>query len=313
MLKNPTAYALSWGYAAGIVIGAGSRGHCREKRNQRGNFKFFLQAYRADHPVRVAVRGHRRPRHAFYKHRILIISWMKTAADVGVYSAAIRFIQVLYIVPGILQMSSSPVLTACQARQRKIPNRARTDRQYDLPDIAPLAIGGAILGTQIMTFIFGNAFASGSLAFKLLVITLIADYPGAIIVNAIFTYAHRKSLIVSSAIGATINVALDLILIPRFGMTGSAVGTLIAQIVTNWYLSHILKKINYFEIVPHLGKMAVAALAMGIATLALYFAGMNVILNIVISGGVLLGCLMLFRESALEQIIAIVRPNAAKQ
>ena len=41
---------------------------------------------------------------------ILIISWMKTAADVGIYSASIRIVQVLYLVPGIIQMSTMPLL-----------------------------------------------------------------------------------------------------------------------------------------------------------------------------------------------------------
>src|SRR4029077_9904062 len=42
---------------------------------------------------------------------ILIISWMRNASDVGIYSAAIRIVQVLYLLPGIVQLSTLPLFS----------------------------------------------------------------------------------------------------------------------------------------------------------------------------------------------------------
>ena len=83
-----------------------------------------------------------------------------------------------------------------------------------------LSLGGIVLGTQIMSFVFGAPYAAGGLAFKILAATLLFDFPASIIINALFAYEHQKSLIVSSALGGVVNVGLDLALIPFFGIAG---------------------------------------------------------------------------------------------
>lgn len=307
MLKHPTAYALAWGYAAGILLGAifaiiVVRKDIKEAFSQF-SAKLTLPIIQAAWPF--AITGALGL--LFTNTDILIISWMKTAADVGIYSAAIRIIQVLYIVPGILQMSTLPLLSRL-AKSDNAKFRITLEQTVSLIFLIsmPLAIGGILLGTQLMTFIFGNAFASGGLPFKILSASLVVDYSGSVIVNAIFAYAHQKSLIISSAIGGFANVALDLLLIPKFGMTGSAIATLIAQIITNWYLWHMMKKINYFEIMPHLKKIAGATVVMGIVTAGLLFVGTNIILNIIISTAIYFLFLRIFREPVLREIKRVI-------
>ncbi|HVM77112.1 MAG TPA: flippase [Candidatus Paceibacterota bacterium] len=241
---------------------------------------------------------------------ILILSWMRSASEVGIYSAAIRVVQVLYLVPTVIQFSTLPLFSRLAGKDNE-RFRAALERAVSIVFIGslPLAIGGFILGTPIMTFIFGGAYASGSLAFKILMLTMIVDFPATIVSNAIFAYNHQRSLIITSAIAGALNVALDIILIPPFGMTGSAIGTLITQIVTNWYLWHIMKKLNYFEVAPHLKKIVFASAAMGLVTLGLYFAHLNVIATIVISVIVFFGALRLFREPLLIEMKRLIFPT----
>ena len=309
ILRNPSAVALGWGYAIGTAIGgiAAIAVVWKDIKEAFSRFSTRLITPILQSAWPFAITGALGL--LFTNTDILIISWMKTAADVGIYSAAIRIIQLLYIVPGILQMSTLPVFSRL-AQNDKAKFRVALEKSVGLIFLVsfPLAIGGIILGTQIMGLLFGSAFTSGSLAFKILLVTLVVDYPGSIIVNAIFAYAHQKSLIVSSAIGGVTNVAFDLLLIPRWGMTGSAVATLIAQIVTNWYIWHMMKKINYFEVLPHLKKMLAASAIMGVVTLALLLLGVNVILNIAISGAIYFFFLKLFREPELADIINVIRP-----
>lgn len=310
IMKSPTAYALSWGYATGLVIGATFAiiVTWRDIKEALTHFSTKLIKPIIQSAWPFAITG--AIGMLFTNTDILIISWMKTAADVGIYSAAIRIIQILYVVPGIVQMGTLPLFS----RLAKIDNikfRTALEQTVSLVFLIslPVALGGIILGGPMMTFLFGNAFASGSPALKLLLATLVIDYPGTIIVNAIFAYSHQKSLIISSALGATANVGLDLLLIPRWGMTGSAVATLIAQILTNGYLWYTMKKINYFEVMPHLGKMLGAALVMSVATAAMLFAGTNILINIAISTIIYFGLLRILREPALIEIKRVLRPT----
>jgi O-antigen/teichoic acid export membrane protein len=165
----------------------------------------------------------------------------------------------------------------------------------------PIAIGGIILGGPIMTFVFGNSYAPGALSFQILMATLLFDFPIAIISNAIFAYNHQKSLIVSSAIGGVLNVGLDILFIPRFGIAGSAVATLIAQAASNWYLWSMMKRLNDFEVLPRLKKVAVAGIAMGAVTALLALTGTEVIVNIVVSAIAYFIALYLLHEPLLVE------------
>ncbi|MGC9599000.1 MAG: flippase [Minisyncoccia bacterium] len=239
---------------------------------------------------------------------ILIVSWMRSASEVGIYSAVIRIIQVLYIIPSIFQLSTFPTLSRF-VNTSSVKFRSALERIVGLLFLAsvPMAIGGAILGTQIMDLVFGTAYVSGGLALKILMITLIVDYPTVIISTAIFAYDRQKSLIVASLIGGIMNVALDLILIPPFGIAGSAFGTLLTQIVTNWYLWHVMKRINYFEVAPQLKKIITAGVVMGAMAVFLFFLSVNVVITIAVCAAFYFLILYRLHEPLLIELKSILR------
>jgi O-antigen/teichoic acid export membrane protein len=238
---------------------------------------------------------------------ILIISWMGTATNVGVYAAGIRIIQVLYIVPTIVQWSTLPVLSRFANKDNQ---KFRTTFERALGIIfllsVPLAIGGAILGTEIMNFVYGPQYIAGGMAFTILMITILFDYPAIFISSAIFAYNEQRSLIISSAIGGIMNVLLDLAFIPKFGIVGSAVATLIAQILSNAYLWYKMKSVNYFTILPRLKKVAAAGIAMGIMTTVLLFIGTPVLVNILLSSIVYILTLKLLKDPLFEETLDIL-------
>lgn len=250
----------------------------------------------------------------FTNSDILIISWMRTASDVGIYSAAIRIIQTFYLIPGIIQFATLPLL----ARLAKSDNerfRTALERTLGMVFLAsiPLSLGGIVLGTQVMGFIFGAPYAAGGLAFKLLAATLMFDFPASIIINALFAYEHQRSLVVSSALGGVVNVGLDLAFIPFWGIAGSAIATLIAQAVNNGYLWWAMKKVNPFSVMGRLGKVAVASVIMAVGSAIFLMLGMNVIVNVIICTCIYFLVLRIFREPLLVEVKRIIMPPKASR
>ena len=308
---NPSVASFAWGYVAGTAIGAIAatyvmRGYLRKI------FSFF--SARLIKPIVTsawpfAITGALGI--LLTNIDILIISWMRTASEVGIYSAAIRIVQVLYVIPMILQLSTLPLFSRI-ARHDNKKFRAVFERTLGLVFLVaiPLALGGAILGTQIISLVFGSAYASGDLVFKILVLTMLVNYSAMVIGAAIFAYSRQKGLVIASLIGGISNVALDLALIPRFGIAGAAVATLIAQTLSNWYLWHMMKKINYFEVMPKLKIIITAGVIMASVTALLLALHTNVILNIALSAAVYFAVLMAFREPLLMEIKRILRTTA---
>lgn len=307
LIMHPTPKALGWGYALGTMLGGIAalivlRKYLKDLFS-RFSAKLIKPIVQSAWPFAiVGALGL-----LLTNTDILIISWMRDASDVGIYSAGIRIIQVLYLVPGVLQISTMPLFS----RLANVDNkkfRAAFERIVSVLFVAsiPLAIGGIVVGTQVLSLIFGSAFAPGGPAFKLLMVTMIVDFPGSIIAAAIFTYGHQKSLIITSAVGGVSNVLLDLLLIPRFGMTGSAVGTLIAQTISNGYLWYVMKGINPFSIIPRLKKVALASLIMGAAAVGFLFLHVEVILNVSLCIILYFALLKIFREPLLHEFLAII-------
>jgi len=243
----------------------------------------------------------------FTNSDILIISWMRSAADVGIYSAAIRIIQTFYLVPSIIQFATLPLL-ARLAKKDNVRFRSALERTLGMVFLAsvPLALGGIVLGTQIMSFVFGAPYAAGGLAFKILMATLLFDFPASIIINALFAYDHQKSLIVSSGLGGVVNIGLDILLIPAFGIAGSAVATLIAQAVNNTYLWYAMKKVNPFTVMERLKKVIMAGIVMTAFAVLFMALEMNILLTIGLCTCIYIALLKLFKEPLLDDMLSTV-------
>lgn len=307
-----TAKSFSWGYVAGDTIGTVAalivlRSYFKGIPS-RFSSKLVIPILKAAWPFAISgALGF-----LFTNSDILIISWMRPASDVGIYAAGIRIVQLFYLIPGIIQLATLPLISRLAKRDNG-QFRSALERTLAIVFLCsiPLALGGVILGTQIMSFVFGAPYAAGGLAFKILMTTLLFDFPASIIINALFAYNHQKSLIVSSALGGVANVGLDLVLIPIFGITGSAIATLIAQAVNNGYLWHSMKKTNYFTILGRLKKIFAASAIMAICALLLMYLGLNVIVNVAICTFVYFILLKFFNEPLLVEMKHIVLPAKA--
>jgi PST family polysaccharide transporter len=242
---------------------------------------------------------------------ILIISWIRSASDVGIYSAAIRIVQVFYVIPGIIQASTMPAFARLAKDE---PSRFRGGFERTLGFIflasVPLAVGGLILGSSVMSFVFGAAYAAGGLSLSLLMFGMMFDFPASVIASAVFAYDHQRGLIVSSAIAGISNIVLDLLLIPHFGIAGSAVATLLAQIFSNWYLWRLMGRINHFNISGKLARLIPAGLIMGAATAAMLFLHVNVLVNVIASGAIYFALLWLLRESTFTELKDLIVNHA---
>ncbi len=234
---------------------------------------------------------------------ILIIGWMRTASDVGLYSAAVRIVQILYLLPAVLQMSILPVF----ARLAGYDNqrfRALFERTIGMAYLVaiPVSLGGFVLRKEIMTLIFGGGYALAAPAFGILMLTLLVNFPAVILTGGIFTHNHQKSLVMVSVIAGVLNVVFDLLLIPPFGITGSAYATLFAQMISNAYLWHVMKKISYFKVLPSLKKVIVSSAAISLAAYLLAALGTNVVLTVLATAVLYLAMLKLLKEPLLEEV-----------
>lgn len=240
---------------------------------------------------------------------ILMIGWWRGAVEVGWYSAAVRIVSILYTLPSILGSAVFPMLSRAigEKNDEKIKRIAEYSMASILAMAIPMAVGGVILGKSIMTFLYGQEFISGTLSFQLLISTLIFAFPLPFLGNYVFAFNEQKRTIISTGLGALGNVVFNILFIPRWGGPGSAVSTILAQLLNVGALWFINKRIKNYHTLKHIYKIVAATIVMAVTTLLMAHFGINVLLNIIISALLYLGILYILREKLIKESLMVFK------
>ncbi|PIY59465.1 hypothetical protein COY96_01695, partial [Candidatus Wolfebacteria bacterium CG_4_10_14_0_8_um_filter_37_11] len=238
---------------------------------------------------------------------IIMLGWLRSAEEIGYYSASQRVVQILYTLPAIIASAIFPAVARFIKQKdfdkAKILNEKSITMLYFIA--MPLAIGGIVLSSAIIAFLFGKEYLPASVSFQILIASVLIQFPSAILSNLTIAHNQQKKLIGYAAFGSISNVLFNALLIPIWGIAGSAIATLTAQLAFYVPIWLKMKRINNFYTFRHLKKIIASAAIMGISAFFINKLGVNVLLNIIISAGVYLIAIYLLKEKILKDIISL--------
>lgn len=237
----------------------------------------------------------------------VMLGWWQNAQAIGYYSAGQKIVQLLYTLPAIIASAIFPTLARLIGAKDNEKIRALMEKSLSLAFLIsiPMFIGGVILATPIIKLIYGQAYIPAIGAFQALLVTVLIVFPGVLMGNAAIAYDKQKQITKYLFLAVISNIVFNAILIPVYGIVGSAYSTIIALTLDVGLVWLLLKKINNFYIFYHLKKIVTAAVIMGILSFFLDKIGVNVIFNIIISAVIYFGILYLIKEKILEEIKSI--------
>ncbi len=179
---------------------------------------------------------------------IIMLGWLKNAKEVGLYAAAQKIIQLLYVLPALFSVSVFPALARAVNSNRESARRILEQTvALALTAAAPIALLGFTLGGRIIPFLFGAEYLGAATAFRILSLTVLIVYPAGVIGNAIFAYDATRHLAIFVGAAAVSNVVFNLLLIPRYGIEGAALATILAELVSNAILWRKIKQVSGFK------------------------------------------------------------------
>ena len=169
--------------------------------------------------------------------QVMIKNMLNTEA-VGYYSAAVRLCEAWYFIPVTLCNAIFPAIVNAKNVSEKFYNN-RMQKLYDL--LTWLAIGIAvpvtIFSDQIIQILFGSEFATASPVLTIYIWAGIAVFLNVASSQYLINENLAKLTFFRSSIGMVINVILNLVLIPIYGIVGSAVATLISYTIVTFSLA----------------------------------------------------------------------------
>ncbi|MBU2869374.1 flippase, partial [Colwellia sp. E2M01] len=174
----------------------------------------------------------------------VMIKLLLTSEDVGQYAAAVRISEAWYFIPMVISASIFPAILNAK-KNSDILYKQRLQKLYDL--MAWLAIVIALpitfLAEDLITFLYGVKFNASAGVLVIHIWTGIFIFLGLASTKWFIAENLQKFLFYRAIIGATVNIVLNYIFIPKYGIQGAAISTLIAQFTASYLFNLTHKKL----------------------------------------------------------------------
>jgi len=159
----------------------------------------------------------------------IMIKNMMSEEAVGYYAAAVRLCEAWYFIPVTLCNSIFPAIVNAKNISEEFYNN-RMQKLYDI--LTWLAIGIAvpvtIFSNEIINLLFGSEFFAAAPVLTIYIWAGVAVFLGVASSQYLINENLTKLSFIRTLIGMILNVVLNLILIPLYGIIGSAIATLIS-------------------------------------------------------------------------------------
>jgi PST family polysaccharide transporter len=166
----------------------------------------------------------------------ILLGRLSSMAAVGNYSAAIRFSEIWYAIPVIVTTSVMPrILKTRDADPKRYYARLQTFYESMILISVLVTIGTLVLGPTMIHLLYGSRYSSAASILSIHIWTGIFVSVGSV---GSQQYVHEKitsSQMLRTLLGATANVILNLLWIPRWGGVGSAMATLVSYSISAYF------------------------------------------------------------------------------
>ena len=202
-----------------------------------------------------------------YQADILLISLMLSEDDVGLYAAAQTILLGFNLMPVAVRTALYPVMSRyyVQAPDKLAVLNDKISR-YLLAAILPVATGVTLLAGPIIGLVYGPAFGPAVPVLQVsiwAVVFLFLNVPHS---RLALIYNRQRDAALMLGVTTGLNVALNLLLIPRAGIVGAAVARLLASLALFLiFYAYTQTRITRVSLLPSPIRPLLATALMGLA------------------------------------------------
>jgi O-antigen/teichoic acid export membrane protein len=236
---------------------------------------------------------------------VVYLSFVKSNTEVGYYSAAYKIVNFLVAVLCVYFNASYPTIAELYKKNIKELGKFMS-KFYDLGMllVIPITVGGFAVAGKIIPFLFGSEYGSSVLLFKMLIVLLFIRMANSAFGAILMLGNNNKSYSFGLIMGASINVLLNIILIPFLSTKGSAIATLVAETIQGVYFYYYYtRECSLPNVITSILKYGVCSLVM--AFVINYF-DFNLVLSILLGAVVYFGLVLLLKLATKKEKVGEV-------
>lgn len=248
-----------------------------------------------------------------YKFDTLLLNQTRSDAETGYYNAAYNLVFSAVMFSNVINTSLFPSLTRqAVADPQSLGAIYGRSLRYLLIAAFPIAVGGSLLASGLVSFLYGDAYAPAADALRIVIwvtpLMFASEFLGYVVLIRGEEHYAARSVLISTAI----NVGLNLLVVPVYGFYGAAIMTLLTEATLValyvWRLRALLRLMDWSKTVllPLL-----AALLMGLVVAAVA-PWIHVLAAIAIGGAVYALLLVALRVVGGDELrfVRSLRPGA---
>ena len=182
----------------------------------------------------------------YFKIDTIMLSIMVNDATVGWYNAAYNIVDgLMFVVAGSLTGALYPLMSNHYKSSHKI-------REIFTKSFKLLLLVGFVVALIVTAFsdkiifnIYGAEYANSVIALKILIWAFFIICISTVSSTLLNSAGKQKVVAIGTGLGAILNVSLNLVLIPRYGLEGAAFATVITEVSGFLiYFYYVMKIIN---------------------------------------------------------------------
>lgn len=249
----------------------------------------------------------------YFKIDTILLSVMKSSADVGIYGAAYKVIENITFFPAMIVGLIFPIMSKSvfSDRARFIDISNKTYKVFWLI-ITPLVVGTLFLADGIMNIIGGGGFSESGVVLKILIFALVFIFFGNFGNAVLIAGNQQKKLMLILALVAIFNVTANLIFIGKYSYLAASFISVITEmlvVIGTFYV--IGKNIKYF---PTADKFISILISGGLMALFLYvFRDLNFFILGFLSVAVYIAALWIFKAVKTEEVMSIISRRGVEE
>lgn len=165
----------------------------------------------------------------FYLNSI-ILGIVGSYESVGIYSAAYRILTSVILVISMLNKALYPSLSRLHHESKeKMAHLLQDALQSVFALTIWIIFHGLILSAWGITLLYGEEYLDSIPLFRILLFDLLFVVINGLLAHSVLASDQEKQYLLSVSIGAVANLGLNLVLIPKYNVTGAAVATILSE------------------------------------------------------------------------------------
>ncbi len=191
----------------------------------------------------------------------MILSMVKTAADVGIYGLPRKIMEVLLVFPALFAGLIMPFMARFAFSDWK-NYRLYLQKSLDaiLLVIVPMVLVTIFFARPIINLVGGTEFPAADSVLRIMIFATAAIYVGLLLGYAVVALGAQRAMLWGYLLGSLSGLGLYSLLVPRFSYFGAAAATVIVQFIVSGYAYFVTSlKADFFPSFRTLGKALLAA------------------------------------------------------